>query len=128
MESLQKKIQILFNLYKLKKLSEAEILNRELLSAHPKEAFLYNTLGLILTDQKKIDEAIKYYEQGITIKPDYGMIYNNLGTIYKSKKNSSRSKVRAKSPKRGNHPRLNQKKNSARKKVRSNRFKNGEVK
>ena len=91
MENLQKKIQILFNLYKLKKLSEAEMLNRELLSAHPKEAFLYNTLGLILTDQKKIDEAIKYYEQGITIKPDYGMIYNNLGTIYKSKKNYNKA-------------------------------------
>ena len=87
MEKLQKKIQELFNLYKLKKLSEAEMLTRKLIEESPKVVILYNILGLILTDQKRIDEAIKFYEMGIKIDPNYSMIYNNLGTIYKSKEN-----------------------------------------
>jgi len=91
MENLQKKIQILFNLYKLKNLPKAEKLNRELLHNYPKVVILYNILGLILTDQKRTDEAIKCYEEGIKIQPDYAMIYNNLGTIYKSKKNYNKA-------------------------------------
>ena len=86
MENLQKKIQTLLNLYKSKNLSKAELLNKELIIAHPKVVILYNILGLILTDQNKIDKAIECYDQGIKIKPDYAMIYNNLGSIYQSKK------------------------------------------
>ena len=87
MENLKKKIQLLLNLYKSKKLSKAELFNKELISAHPKVVNLYNVLGLILTEQKKIDEAIEYYEKGIKIDPNYAVIYNNLGSIYQSKEN-----------------------------------------
>ena len=54
MEKLQKKIQELFNLYKSKKLSEAELLTRKLIEENPKVVILYNIIGLILTDQKLI--------------------------------------------------------------------------
>ena len=87
MEILKKKIQILLNLYKSKNLSEAELLNKELISAHPNVVNLYNVLGLILTEQEKINEAITYYEKGIKIDPNYAVIYNNLGSIYQSKEN-----------------------------------------
>jgi len=87
MENLKKKIQLLLNLYKSKNLSKAELFNKELISAHPKIVNLYNVLGLILTEQKKIDEAIEYYEKGIKIDPNYAVIYNNLGSIYQSKEN-----------------------------------------
>ena len=36
MENLKKKIQLLLNLYKSKKLSEAELLNKELIRNHSK--------------------------------------------------------------------------------------------
>ena len=87
MENISKKIQILINLYKAKNLSKAELLNKELIIAHPKVVILYNILGLILTDQNKTDKAIECYEQGIRIRPDYAMIYNNLGSSYQLKNN-----------------------------------------
>ena len=87
MQNLQKKIQFLLSLYKEKSLSKAESYSKELISDYPNAVILYNILGLILTDQQKIDEAIECYEKGIKIKPDYAMIYNNLGGIYQSKEN-----------------------------------------
>jgi len=90
-ENLKRKINLLINLYKSKKLSEATLLSKELISTYPKVVFLYNILGLILTDQGKIEEAIKIYEKGIKIKPDYAGIYNNLGNIYKLKENYSKA-------------------------------------
>ena len=53
MDKLQKKIQILLNLYKSKKLIEAENFAQNLINENPNVVFLYNVLGLILTDQKK---------------------------------------------------------------------------
>ena len=53
MENLKQKIQLLLNLYKSKNLTKAELLNKELIRAHPKIVNLYNVLGLILTDKKK---------------------------------------------------------------------------
>ena len=91
MENLKKKIQILLNLYKSKNLSKAELLNRELIRDHPKVVNLYNVLGLILTEQKKIDEAIVYYKKGINIDPDYAVLYNNLGSSYQLKNNYTES-------------------------------------
>ena len=42
-------------------------------------------MGLILADQKKIDEAENYYKKGIKINPNFALIYNNLASIYKYK-------------------------------------------
>ena len=82
MKNLQKKIQLLLNLFKEKKTAEAKHLNEELIKEYPKVVYLYNILGLILTDQKKIDEAIECYKKGIRVKPDFAPIYNNLGNIF----------------------------------------------
>ena len=46
---------------------------------------LYNILGLILTEQKKIDESIECYKKGIKIAPNYDAIYNNLASSYQLK-------------------------------------------
>ena len=89
--NLQKKIKIILNLFKSKKLNEAESFCRETIKSYPTTVILYNILGLILTNLKKMDEAILCYEQGIKIKPDYAMFYNNLGSIYKSKENYLKS-------------------------------------
>jgi len=86
MENIKKEVQKAVNLYKSGNFSESEVLSKKLISNNPKVPFLYNLLGLILSSQKKNDEAIKCYEEGLKIKPDYAMIFNNLGTIYKLKK------------------------------------------
>ena len=85
MENLQKKIRILLDLFKSKNFFKAEALNKELIKAYPKIVFLYNSLGLILYEQNRLDESIQIYKKGIKIEPNYAMIYNNLGTIYKKK-------------------------------------------
>ena len=83
MENLQKKIQFVVDLYKSRKLYEAEIQCKDLIKNNPKIVILYNILGLILSDQNKIDEAISFYKKGIDINPKFPMIYNNLGSLYK---------------------------------------------
>ena len=91
MENIKKEVELAVNLYKTGKFSESEVLSKKLINNNPKIPFLYNLLGLILTSQKKIKEAIKCYEEGLKIKPDYAMIYNNLGTIYKSRKDYTKA-------------------------------------
>jgi len=84
MNILEKKVQLILELYKSKKFNKAEKLIKELLLEQPKISFLYNVLGLILNAQNKTEEAISYYKKGIKIDPYNNMIYNNLGTSYKS--------------------------------------------
>jgi len=87
MKNLEKEIEVLISLYKSRNLFKAENLAKNLIKSNPNTIFLYNILGLILTDFNKIDEAIKCYQKGILLDPKYAMIYNNLGTIYKSQNN-----------------------------------------
>ena len=86
MEKLKEQIQSAVNIYKSGNLQKAELFTKKLINDNPKLVFLYNLLGLILTDQKKDDEAMKCYESGIKIDPTYGMIYNNIAyLLYKNK-------------------------------------------
>ena len=89
MKKLAEEIKKLLNLYKLKKLPEAETAASDLINKHPQNVWLYNILGLILTEQKRFDEAINFYEKGIEVDANYAEIYNNLATIYKEKKAAS---------------------------------------
>jgi len=82
MKKLKKKIQFVVDVYKLGDFTKAELLTKELIKSNGKVVFLYNLLGLILVEQKKIDEAINCYKEGIKIDPNFSMIYNNLGLLY----------------------------------------------
>tara|TARA_Y100000590_G_scaffold469324_1_gene656174 strand:- start:7077 stop:8645 length:1569 start_codon:yes stop_codon:yes gene_type:complete len=82
MKNLKDEIQSVVNVYKSGNLTEAETLSKKLLIANPKVVFLYNLLGLILSEQKKTDQAIECYEKGIKVDPTFAMIYNNLGQLY----------------------------------------------
>ena len=86
MKNIKIEIQQAINLYKSQNFSSAEHFCKKLIKQNPKIAFLYNLLGLILSGQRKNDEAIEYYKKGISLQPDYAMIYNNLGSAYKFKK------------------------------------------
>ena len=59
MQKLEKEVRLLLNLFKLRKLSEAELLNRKLIDENPKSIFLYNILGLILFDQKIDNQPLR---------------------------------------------------------------------
>lgn len=43
-------------------------------------------LGIISSDQGKLDEAIKYYKEAIDRDPIYSEAYNALGTVYSRQK------------------------------------------
>ena len=53
MNDLEKEIQLTLTLFNLRKYSEAQIKAEKLIFIHPKIVFLYNILGLILTEKKK---------------------------------------------------------------------------
>ena len=53
MEKLKKEIQSVVDIYKSRDLLKAKLLCEKLIIVNPKVAFLYNLMGLILTDQKK---------------------------------------------------------------------------
>ena len=44
-----------------------------------KDATAYNSLGLALSDQGKLEEAIAQYHQALTLDPKYAAVYHNLG-------------------------------------------------
>ena len=71
METLKKEIHKATELYKHKHLNKAESLCKKLLNSYPKIVYLYNLLGLIFSEKKKIDEAIKCFEKGIEVSLKY---------------------------------------------------------
>ena len=89
MKNIDKKIQLLFNLLKKRNFPEAKKLNNALIGEYPKNAFLYNTLGLILFDEKKYSEAFLAYKKGLEINSQFAPLYNNLGNLHRFKKNFS---------------------------------------
>jgi len=47
---------------------------------------IYNNLGAIEEKKNKLDEAIKYYEKALQLKPNFAQGYYNLGVVYWKKK------------------------------------------
>ncbi len=86
MEKLKKSIALAVEAYKAGNLSKASEDAKKLIIANPKVVFLYNFLGLISAEQKKIDAALKYYNDGINLDPNFALLYNNLGLLYANNK------------------------------------------
>ncbi|MDP3314181.1 tetratricopeptide repeat protein [Lutibacter sp.] len=51
----------------------------EAIQLNPTEPTLYYNVGVMNMDQKKLDEAIKFFKKSIELKPDYADAYNNIG-------------------------------------------------
>ncbi len=45
-----------------------------------------NGLGLLMSKQKKYDDALRYFKQAVAVRPTYDDAYNNLGVVYEAKK------------------------------------------
>ena len=84
MKNLTEQIQLTLEFYNTGNLLKAEKTAKKLILENPNIVFLYNLIGLILASQKKIKEAINYYEKGIKIDPTFALIYNNLGLLYRN--------------------------------------------
>ena len=94
MQNLKNEIQIALNAFKSGKISKAKKLTEELLVANPNEVFLYNLLGLILSELKKIDQAIECYNKGLKIDSTYSMLYNNIAQLlFSYKYNGNQKKI-----------------------------------
>ena len=57
----------------------------------PKDPVLRNKTGIAYHQLLQFDNARKYYEQAIKLKPDYSEAVNNLGTVYYATKNYRRA-------------------------------------
>ena len=78
---IDKNIQDLVNLYRSGKLVIAEKKIIKEIEKNPNSYFLYDFLGVVLTDQKKLDEAVISFRKSIKINPNYAQGYNNLVAV-----------------------------------------------
>lgn len=68
-------------LYKNGRLSEAEVLYRELLSREPEHAVAAEMLGVLLHESGRNQEALSPLRQAIHCRPQESDFHNNLGTV-----------------------------------------------
>ncbi|MEO0852257.1 MAG: TIGR03032 family protein, partial [Cyanobacteria bacterium J06648_11] len=58
---------------------EAETVLLEVIAAEARHADACNSLGFVYSKQRKLDEAIAYYERAVQIRPDFAKARHNLG-------------------------------------------------
>ena len=56
-----------------------------------KSAAVENKIGIAFHQMQRLDQARKYYEKAIKLKPDYSEAINNLGTVYYSQRGYRRA-------------------------------------
>src|ERR1035437_9638967 len=56
-----------------------------------KNPVIMNKTGIAYHQMQQLDNARKYYEQAIRLKPDYAEAINNLGTVYYARKSFRRA-------------------------------------
>ena len=80
-------IKVILDDFKSGKFDRAKKETALLIKKFPNNYFLYNLFGAILAGQKKLDEAIIYFEKSIQISPNYADAYNNLAGVLADQKN-----------------------------------------
>jgi tetratricopeptide (TPR) repeat protein len=51
-----------------------------------KNPVIFNKIGIAYHQMQQLDNARKYYDQAVRLKPDYAEAINNVGTVYYAKK------------------------------------------
>ncbi len=62
--------------------AEAETMFIQSIDREPQNLHLYNRLGVALRQQKKHQEALKWYKKALQIDPDHEITHYNLGILY----------------------------------------------
>ncbi len=57
----------------------------------PKDAVLWNKMGIAYHQMLQLDNALKSYQQAVKLKKDYSEAINNIGTVYYARKNYRRA-------------------------------------
>jgi tetratricopeptide (TPR) repeat protein len=52
---------------------------------------VFNKIGIAYHQMQQLDNARKFYEQAVRLKPDYAEAINNLGTVYYARKSFGRA-------------------------------------
>lgn len=63
----------------LERYANAESTLQQVIEAEARHAYACNSLGFVCSKQRKLNEAIAYYEQAIKIQPDFAKARHNLG-------------------------------------------------
>lgn len=79
-----KPLQIAIKHHQAGELDIAEQLYREMLLENPHQADVLHLLGILLAQQKKFSEALKYIQQAVTLDPQQPTYENSLGNVYKN--------------------------------------------
>ena len=78
----QNDIKFILNLLNSNKLIDAKKEIEKQLTKFPKSSVLFNILGAVFTNEKKLDKAISNYEKAISLNSNYAQAYNNLGIAF----------------------------------------------
>jgi tetratricopeptide (TPR) repeat protein/TolB-like protein/DNA-binding winged helix-turn-helix (wHTH) protein len=65
---------------RLNRPNESEAIIRRAIDMHPGNAALYNSLGVLLFEQGRFDEASRQYEYAVALRPDNMKYVSNLGS------------------------------------------------
>jgi predicted O-linked N-acetylglucosamine transferase (SPINDLY family) len=77
-------LQIAMDLYRARRLHEAEVAARRIVDANPRDPMAMNLLGVIAHDVGRNDIAVQWLSRAIRIDPSVSMFYNNLGECYRA--------------------------------------------
>ena len=78
----QREIDLVVQLLNKKKFKDAKFKVNDLIKKDPGIFFLYNLLGIILSEEKNINEAIVQFKKAIQLNSNYPEAYNNLGIAF----------------------------------------------
>ena len=79
--NIEQKLQEAISKHQEGRLEEAEKIYLDILKIDPKNADVYNNLGILFQINNKFEEAIEYYKKAIEFKSDFAEAYNNLGFL-----------------------------------------------
>ena len=74
-------INLILNLFNLKKFVDAKKIINQKIIKHPNSSILFNILGAIYAEENEIDKAIDYYNESIKAKNDFPDVYKEIGLL-----------------------------------------------
>ena len=61
---------------------------------NPYDGEAHYNLGVVLQEQKSLEEAMACYQKALAIRPDFAAAHNNLGNVFREQKKTAEADVR----------------------------------